>query len=113
LTVHNDIKKRPLAKKLLTTATFTSEYIQILESVQEFSVKGPKEILEAIAQLDPLLPQMAISICAHKVLPSLCKVLQIAINDFQIRDSRETARQVVPDRCFVQTYSDLYLYLWQ
>ena len=94
LTIHPDMKKRPKAKKLLETAIFNSDYIKILENIQEFSLKNPKEIIESIGQLDPLLPQMAIAICNHKLLPSVCKVLQISINDFQIRDSREAARQV-------------------
>ncbi len=94
LTIHNDMKKRPKAKKLLETSIFNSDYIKILENVQEFSLKNPKEILEAIGQLDPLIPQMAIAICNHKLLPSVCKVLQISTNDFQNRDAREGARQV-------------------
>jgi SCY1-like protein 1 len=95
LTLNPDIKKRPQAKKLLTTSIFNSDYIKILESIQEFSLKNPKEVLEAIGQLDPLLPQMANSICGHKLLPSVNKVLQISINDFQNRDAREGARQVM------------------
>ena len=94
-TVSPEFKKRPSAKKLVQTSTFNSDYIKILENVQEFTLKGPKEILEAIKQLDPLLPQMPVAICSYKVLPSVCRVLQISINDFQIRDSRESCRQAI------------------
>lgn len=94
LALNPDIKKRPQAKKLLTTSVFNSDYIKILENIQEFSLKNPKEILEAIGQLDSLIPQMAISICNYKLLPSVNKVLQISVNDFQNRDAREGARQV-------------------
>lgn len=93
-TVSSDMKKRPQAAKLLQAAVFNSDYIKILENVQEFSIKGQKEILESIKELDPLLPQMTVPICSHKVLPSVCKALQIAVNDFQNRDAREGCRQV-------------------
>lgn len=92
--VHSDMKKRPSAGKLLSVSVFNSDYIKILENVQEFAIKGQKEILESIKELDPLLPQMTIPICSHKVLPSVCKVMQIAVNDFQNRDARESCRQV-------------------
>lgn len=94
LTVSPDMKKRPTAAKLLGTASFNSDYIKILENVQEFSVKGPKEILDAIKELDPLLPQMTTAICTHKLLPNVCRVLQIAVNDYQNRDARESCRGV-------------------
>ena len=93
-TVNTDMKKRPKAVKLLQAAVFNSDYIKILESVQEFAIKTQKEILESMKDLDPLLPQMTVPICSHKVLPSICKVLQIAANDFQNRDARESCRQV-------------------
>jgi SCY1-like protein 1 len=80
---------------LLQTSTFNSDYINILENVQEFSLKGPKEILESIKLLDPLLPQMPVAICSHKVLPNICRVLQISLNDFQNRDARENCRQAI------------------
>jgi hypothetical protein len=92
------MKKRPQAAKLLQAAVFNSDYIKILENVQEFAIKGQKEILESIKELDPLLPQMTVPICSHKVLPSVCKVLQIAVNDFQNRDARESCRQVLLTR---------------
>jgi SCY1-like protein 1 len=94
-TVSSDMKKRPQAAKLLQAAVFNSDYIKILENVQEFSIKGQKEILESIKELDPLLPQMTVPICSHKVLPSVCKALQIAVNDFQNRDAREGCRQSI------------------
>ncbi len=95
LTIHQEVRKRPTAKKLLQTSTFNSDYIKILESVQEFSVKNPKEILESITQIEPLLPQIAISICNYKLLPGVCKVLQLSIVDFQNRDLREQSRQAI------------------
>lgn len=106
-TVSSDMKKRPQAAKLLQTAVFNSDYIKILENVQEFAIKGQKEILESIKELDPLLPQMTVPICSHKVLPSVCKVLQIAVNDFQNRDARESCRQVTLPLTVVLTFFDL------
>ncbi|RYH16009.1 hypothetical protein EON65_30820 [archaeon] len=95
LMVHHEAKKRPTAKKLLTAKSYNSDYIKIMENIQEFNIKGPKEILEVMAQLDSLLPQMTVALCSYKLLPNLCRVLQRAINDFQVRDSRETARQSI------------------
>lgn len=95
LMVHNDPKKRPTAKKLLSAKSYNSDYIKIMENIQEFNIKGPKEILEVMTQLDGLLSQMTVALCSYKLLPNLCRVLQRAINDFQIRDSRETARQSI------------------
>eukprot|EP01031_Cornospumella_fuschlensis_P036732 gene36732-44555_t len=95
LMVHHDAKKRPTAKKLLSAKSFNSDYIKIMENIQEFNIKGPKEILDVMGQLDGLLPQMTVALCSYKLLPNLCRVLQRAVNDFQNRDARETARQSI------------------
>jgi len=92
LTIHEEIRKRPTAKKLLQTSTFNSDYIKILENVQEFSVKSAKDILESITQIEPLLSQITVPVCNYKLLPGVCKVLQSSITDFQNRDLREASR---------------------
>jgi SCY1-like protein 1 len=94
LTIHSDPKKRPSTQKLITIKAFNSDYIKIMENIQEFNIKGPNEILEVMRQLDSLLPEMTVALCSHKLLPNLARVLQRAVNDFQLRDARETARQV-------------------
>ncbi len=95
LMLHTDIKKRPTAAKLLQSALFNSDYIKLLESINQLTLKSPKEALEVMAQLDPKVAELSKSMCAHKILPNVCRTLQMAINDFPNRDAREACRQNV------------------
>jgi hypothetical protein len=94
LMVGSTYKKRPTAKKLLSLSTFHSNYMKILENIQEFSLKSNKEILESIEQMNPLLSFITVSICNYKLLPNIMRILQMNINDYSNRDAREGVRQV-------------------
>jgi serine/threonine protein kinase len=94
LMVHSDIKKRPTALKLSQSAVFNSDYIKLLENINELSLKSPKEALDVLGLLEPKVSELSKSMCAHKILPNVCRTLQIAINDFSNRDARESCRQV-------------------
>jgi len=93
--VHSDYKKRPSASKLCQCAMFNSEHLQFIESLGELSLKQPKEFLEVVSKLEPKLAGLSRAVCAHKILPNLSRALQIAINDFSVRDAREGCRQSV------------------
>jgi serine/threonine protein kinase len=94
LMIHSDIKKRPTALKLSQSAVFNSDYIKLLDSINELSLKSPKDALEVLGMLEPKVSELSKSMCAHKILPNVCRTLQIAINDFSNRDARESCRQV-------------------
>lgn len=93
--INEDMKKRPTAKKLEQFSVFVSEHMKLLESVEELPLKTVKEVLEVIELLEPQVEEIPKSVSGHKILPSLCRTLQIAINDFSKRDARESCRQSV------------------
>ncbi len=94
LMLHAEIRKRPTALKLSQSAVFSSEYVRLLESISELPLKSSKEALEVMGQLEPKIAALSKSMCAHKILPNVCRSLQMAINDFPNRDAREACRQV-------------------
>lgn len=94
LMVHAEIKKRPSAAKLAQSVVFNSDYIKLLESINDLSLKSPKEAVEVIGQLEPKIVELSKAMCAYKILPNVCRTLQMAINDFPNRDAREACRLV-------------------
>ena len=94
LMVGNETKKRPPCKKLSQCAIFNSDYIKLLESIDELALKSSKEALEVISKLEPSVADISKSICAYKILPNISRILQMAVNDFPNRDAREACRQV-------------------
>lgn len=94
LMLHAEIKKRPSAAKLAQSALFNSDYIKLLESINDLSLKSPKEAVEVIGQLEPKIVELSKAMCAYKILPNVCRTLQMAINDFPNRDAREACRLV-------------------
>lgn len=94
LMMHTEIKKRPSAVKLAQSAVFNSDYIKLLESINDLSLKSPKEAVEVIGQLEPKIVELSKAMCAYKILPNVCRTLQMAINDFPNRDAREACRLV-------------------
>mmetsp|Transcript_3639 Transcript_3639/g.4984 ORF Transcript_3639/g.4984 Transcript_3639/m.4984 type:complete len:813 (+) Transcript_3639:41-2479(+) len=91
-----DLKKRPPCNKLSQCAVFNSDYIRLLESIDELALKSSsKEALEVIAKLEPTVADISRSICAYKIMPNIARILQMAVNDFPNRDAREACRQSV------------------
>lgn len=88
-------KRRPKADSLVKAPMFRSDHILLLESISELSLRPSAEILDILKGIEPKLSDISKSICSHKVLPSITKTLQIALNDFSNRDSREACRQVL------------------
>ena len=92
--VHAEMKKRPSAQKLMQCSMFNSEHLLFIESIGELSLKAPREFLEVISKMEPKVAGLSRAVCAHKILPNLARTLQIAVNDFPLRDAREGCRQV-------------------
>lgn len=95
LMLHQDMKKRPSALKLSTCALFTSDHIKLLENIDELALKSSKEALDVIGGLEPTVASISQSICSYKLLPNINRILQMALNDFPNRDSRESSRQSI------------------
>ena len=90
-----DPKRRPTASQLAKCPVFTSESIKLMASLGELAALKPaNESLEILGQLSEKIPILPMSICVHKILPSLARTLQMASTDFSNRDSRESCRQV-------------------
>lgn len=90
-----DPKRRPTASQLIKCPVFTSESIKLMASLGELAALKPaNESLEILGQLSEKVPILPMSICVHKILPSLARTLQMACTDFTNRDSRESCRQV-------------------
>eukprot|EP01036_Dinobryon_divergens_P032364 gene32364-41931_t len=85
LMVGAEIKKRPPCNKLSQCAIFNSDYIKLLENIDEL----------VISKLEPSVADISKSICAYKILPNIARILQMAVNDFPNRDAREICRQSV------------------
>lgn len=94
LMLHTEIRKRPTAQKLSQSAVFNSEHTKLLESISELALKPSKDALAVMGQLEGQIGELSKSMCAHKILPNVCRSLQMAINDFPNRDAREACRQV-------------------
>lgn len=92
--LQHDTKKRPSAAKLCQSSMFHSEDMLFIESIGELSLKSPKEFLEVISKMEDKLTVLSKPVCAHKILPNIARSLQIAMNDFPLRDAREGCRQV-------------------
>lgn len=93
--LQQDFKKRPTSNKLCQSSMFNSEDMQFIENIGELSLKSPKEFLEVISKMEDKINVLSKSVCAYKILPNISRSLQIAINDFPIRDAREISRQVL------------------
>jgi hypothetical protein len=93
--VSADMKKRPSAAKVTECPLFHSDQMKLVESLDQLAFKTAAELSVAIAKLEPLVGDISVSICSYKIMPSLTKTLQIAVNDFNTnRDAREACRQV-------------------
>lgn len=90
-----DPKRRPPASQLFKAPVFNTDHIMLLSSLGELSIKPPSESLEIIGQLSTKVGGIPKSVCLHKILPALARALQMAVNDFSNRDSREACRQSV------------------
>ena len=90
-----DPKRRPTASQLSKCPVFTSDSIKLMASLGDLeALKPAAESLEILTQLSEKIPNLPVSICVHKILPSLARTLQMACTDFNNRDSREACRQV-------------------
>ena len=91
-----DTTKRPTASQLIKCPIFNSDDIKLLISLGELAgLKPANETLEILNQLQSKLENIPKSICLHKVLPSLARVLLTASTDFANRDARESCRQSI------------------
>jgi len=91
-----DPKRRPTASQLIKCPVFTSEGIKLLISLGELAALKPAaENLACLSQITERVGTLPVSICIHKILPSLARTLQMACTDFSNRDSREACRQSI------------------
>lgn len=88
-------RRRPTASQLVKCKEFNNDHIQLLVSLGELALKQPGESIEILNVISPKVKDIPPSICQFKILPSVSKALQMAVNDFQSRDSREACRQLV------------------
>ena len=64
-------------------------------SLDDLALKPPNESLEILKNISLKTSGIPKFVCIHKILPSVSRALQIAKNDFSIRDSRESCRQII------------------
>lgn len=89
-----DVRKRPTSSQLLKHPIFNTDHILLLDNLGELSIKPPSESLEVLNAIMSKVSSIPKSVCEHQLLPSITRLLQIAVNDFTNRDSRESSRQV-------------------
>ena len=65
-----------------------------LFGVGDLTIKPTSEVITILTSLVPKASVIPRPVCEHKIIPAVSRVLQMAVNDFGIRDSRENARQV-------------------
>jgi len=87
--------RRPVCSQLLKHAVFSTEYISVMNSLTELSIKTPLESVELMISLVKNDSNIPLSACTYKLLPFVGRNLLIAVNDFQNRDSRDICRQMV------------------
>lgn len=90
-----EAKRRPTAVQLLRLSVFSSEQISLLVSLGELSIKPVMEAVTILKDVSARISDLTQSVCIHKILPSVAQALQMAANDFQNRDARETSRSSV------------------
>ena len=88
-------RRRPTASQLVKCKEFNNDHIQLLVSLGELALKPPGESVEILNKISSKVKDIPPAICQFKILPSVSKALQMAVNDFQSRDSREACRQSV------------------
>ena len=88
-------KRRPTAAQLNRSPLFNSEHLNLLSSLSELSIKQPAESINILSKITGKVAEIPVSICNHKILPSLGKSLQMSCNDFNNRDARESCRQAI------------------
>jgi SCY1-like protein 1 len=100
-----DPKRRPTASQLIKCPVFSSDNIKLMATLGDLAALKPaNETLEALGQLSEKVPILPISICIHKILPSLSRTLQMACTDFNNRDARESCRQVTAGKSNILNY---------
>jgi hypothetical protein len=60
----------------------------------DLTIKPTSEVIAVLNSLVPKANMLPRPVCVHKIIPALSRVLQMAVNDFGNRDSREASRQV-------------------
>ena len=90
-----DVKKRPTAGQVAGCPIFNSEEIKLFISLNDLAIKPPSDSLEILGNLDSRVSMIPRAVCIHKILPSVSRALQMALNDFSARNSRESCRQSV------------------
>lgn len=90
-----DIKKRPTAGQLAQCPIFNSEQVKLYISLGDLAIKPPSDSLEILGNLTSRVPEIPRTVCIHKILPSVGRALQMALNDFSTRNARESCRQSV------------------
>jgi hypothetical protein len=96
--IHNDIRRRPTATHALKYPLFNSEHISLLASLGEMAIKSTTEIVDILGNISNQVNTIPKSICLYKLLPSVSRVMQMSVNDFNNRDARESCRQVCHHR---------------
>ena len=90
-----DIKRRPTSGQLAQCPIFNSEQVQLLISLGDLAIKPPSDSLEILGNLASRVSEIPKAVCIYKILPSVGRALQMALNDFPTRNARESCRQSV------------------
>lgn len=88
-------KRRVTASAILKCPELSSEYIQLLSSLNDLHLKTPLEAIDILNKILSKTKEFSKSVCNFKLLPVICQRLKMAINDFTHRDSRESSRQII------------------
>eukprot|EP01042_Synura_sphagnicola_P033796 gene33796-43374_t len=90
-----DPKRRGSCNQIVSSAAFRSDYILLMTSLEELSLKPAHESIEILGKLAGRSGGIPRSVCTHKILPSVGRALSMATIDFQNRDAREQCRQII------------------
>jgi SCY1-like protein 1 len=97
--------RRPTCSQILKCSTFTSSnYIEIMSSLTELNIKTPQESIDLMTSLAESKTFLSLEAVSYKILPFLGRNLQIAANDFQSRDARETCRHITQSAVVLLDY---------
>jgi SCY1-like protein 1 len=93
----SEARRRPSLALILKSPCFAGERMQMMSTLDELLLKSNAEASEALAQFSTpeSISPISVELCSFKLMPCVGRILTTALEEFQLRDSREAARQSI------------------
>lgn len=95
--LNNDPRRRPSLALVLKSPSFQGEKMALLSTLDELLLKSTADATEALANFssNESIAPISTELCSFKLLPCVGRILTAALEEFQLRDSRESARKSI------------------